>query len=112
MKIQELFTRKDIESYGFIYESDITKCKTGKTRIHYNGSYIDETGNLIHSESPVESGYFTEKQFKDEVASEMFYKYINSIFVIIPDSISCEHVHNKVMFTGHTPKSVKTEEAE
>ena len=32
----ELFTKEEIEKCGFIYEPDITKCKTGKTRKRKN----------------------------------------------------------------------------
>jgi len=104
----ELFTKEEIEAYGFIYEPDITKCKMGKTRFHYNGSHIDKTGNVIHSPSVIELGQTTEKQLKEDVAFSIYYKYIHSIFVNIPETIIFDHVHNKVMYLGHTSKPLIT----
>jgi|ERR1035437_1875232 hypothetical protein len=110
MKIQ-LFTKEEIEKCGFIYEADISKCKTCKTKIHYNGSSIDKKGNVINSPSVIDTGCMTEKQLKEEVVFGIPYKYVNSIFVIFPDTIPYfGHSHNKVMVSGHTRKPDPTDE--
>jgi len=37
-----LFTKEDIEKYGFIYEPDSSKCKTTKTGPHYKCNYYKD----------------------------------------------------------------------
>ena len=38
----DLFTKEEIEKYGFIYEPDVTKCKTTKTGLHYKCNYYKD----------------------------------------------------------------------
>ncbi len=38
----DLFTKEEIEKYGFIYEPDVAKCKTAKTGPHYKCNYYKD----------------------------------------------------------------------
>ena len=50
--MKSLFTKEEIEKYGFIYEPDATKCKTTKTGPHYKCNYYKD-GKFTHPEDPV-----------------------------------------------------------
>lgn len=104
MKRIELFTKEEIESYGFIYEPDATKCKSGRIHTMYSTTGKDKEGIVQQSKTIFECR--PEKEVKDEIAFLIHYKHINSIYVLIPDELPCyDHVHNRVWFSGHTVKT-------
>jgi hypothetical protein len=108
MKRIELFTKEEIESYGFIYEPDDTKCKSGRVHTMYSTTFKDKDGSIQQSNTIFD--LTPEKQVKDEIAFLIHYKHINSIYVLIPDELPLyDHVHNRVWFSGHTPKTTSTE---
>jgi hypothetical protein len=75
--MKQLFTRQDIEKFGFIYEPDASKCKTIRIKSWPNES-------------------------KQEIARNIYTKYVNSVFVnesIQP--ITGGHWDTKVMIKGH-----------
>jgi hypothetical protein len=41
MKIVELITKEEFEKFGFVYEPDLSKCKSRKLR-HYIPQVIDD----------------------------------------------------------------------
>lgn len=79
MNIKQLWTRKDIENYGFTYEPDISKCKTFKLV----GGYIDEND-------------------KKNIAKKIFVKCVHSVFIYTDQPfIPPTHYDHRVMVKGH-----------
>lgn len=110
MKKIELFTKEEIESYGFIYEPDINKCKTGRIKSQYSTSTF-QFNKLTHSKTVFE--LVPEKEAKEEIVFQIPYTHIHSIHVNIPEEekdILFGHVHNKIWYTGHTRKPDPTDE--
>lgn len=113
MKRIEIFTPEEIEKYGFIYEPDASKCKTGKISVIYSNSGKDEkTGLITHYPNIFESSGLSEKYIKDEISFHIFFTHIHSIFSIEYDDFSFGHAHNRVMFTGHTKRDKEPTEEE
>ena len=57
----ELFTKEEIEKYGFIYEPDVTKCKSLKLK-----SYIPKPEMI-------------DEAYKVEVAKEIPFKHVHRV---------------------------------
>jgi hypothetical protein len=97
----ELFTKEDIEKYGFIYEPDVTKCKSAKTGPHYKCNYYKE-GKFTNTEQPILTDEWKIGTVKLIKAKMPTYKYIHSIGVpdVMPMSgmgVMCQFV----MIQGH-----------
>jgi hypothetical protein len=106
----EIFTIEEIEKYGFVYEPDKSKCKTGKIGTIYCDTGKNKDGTIHHSPSIFEWSGLTEKEIKEEIAFHIWYKNINSIFVKLYNYCPFSHAHNRVMFSGHTVKPKPTDE--
>jgi len=81
--VKQLWTRKDIENYGFVYEPDVSKCKTLKLRLYV----------------PVEIDDF----FKQEIAKQIPYKYVHQVWET-PNPYEGDPnflADPKVLVTGH-----------
>lgn len=116
MKCVQLFTKDEIEKYGFIYEPDESKCKTGKCGTVYTTYYrIRGSASFkVYPPSFENNLGFTRDDFQQDVANRLYYKYVNSIFAHIPEDAECNngvdeselsdfHAHVRVSFKGHTP---------
>ena len=86
MNIVELLTKEEIESYGFIYEPDATKCKSRKLHLY------------------VPSNEMINDDYKLEIAKQITFKYVNRVYKAPnpyegdPDFLS----DPKVIVSGHT----------
>lgn len=81
--VKEIFTKRDIENFGFTYEPDSSKCQTRKLRL-YVPSKID---------------YF----FKQEIAKQIPYKYVHKVWET-PNSHEGDLnflADSKILVTGH-----------
>ena len=97
----ELLTKEEIEKYGFVYEPDVTKCKTGKLGIHYKCNYYKD-GKFTNTEQPEITDEWKIGALKVIKMRMPAYKYIHSVFV--PDvkpmsgaGVMCQFV----MMKGH-----------
>lgn len=98
----ELFTKEEIEKYGFIYEPDETKCKTTKTGPHYCCNYYKD-GKLTNPERPVLTEEWKARAAETIKARMPQWTYLHSVFV--PDmpltgggnSVMCQFT----MIRGH-----------
>lgn len=78
--IKQLFTKEDIQKYGFIYEPDTSKCKLRKLRFPSCETEED----------------------KAEISKEIFFKYVNSVFIdTYQPLIPPDHYDYRVMVRGH-----------
>ena len=99
----ELFTKEEIEKYGFIYEPDITKCKTRTTGPHYKCNYYKD-GKFTHPEQPILTDEWKIGASEVIKMRTPSWKYINTIFVpdVSPMSSRGEGVMCQfVMIRGH-----------
>jgi hypothetical protein len=97
----ELFTKEEIEKYGFIYEPDVTKCKTTKTGPHYKCNYY-KNGEFTHPEQPVLTDEW--KSGSAEVIKMRMpqWTHLHSVFVPDVSPMSGEGVMCQfVMIRGH-----------
>lgn len=97
----ELFTKEEIEKYGFIYEPDVTKCKTRKTGPHYKCNYY-KNGEFTHPEQPVLTDEW--KSGSAEVIKMRMPQWMHLHSVFVPDvfpmsgeGVMCQFV----MIKGH-----------
>ena len=97
----ELFTKEEIEKYGFIYEPDVIKCKTTKTGPHYKCNYYKD-GKFTNTEQPVLTD-----EWKTGVAEVIKmrmpdWKHLHSVFVADVSPMSGQGVMCQfVMIKGH-----------
>ena len=68
--MKELFTKEEIEKYGFIYEPDVTKCKTTKTGPHYKCNYYKDD-DLQFREVVTMAFFYGYSQALEEVANQL-----------------------------------------
>lgn len=112
MKRLELFTKEDIESYGFIYEADDSKCKTRSAKVMYGTFYVKD--GIVDYGGPGAGEYdlMMDKANRDLVAICIGHKYIHSVFVDVFTQEDQEplnswnknyHGHMRVGYCGHTP---------
>jgi len=100
--MNELFTKEDIEKYGFVYEPDESKCKITKTGPHYDCNYYKDgqfTGKIDHEiDDEWKSG--TAEVVKARMPN---WKYIHSVFVPDISPLSGKGVLCRwVMIKGHS----------
>lgn len=108
----ELFTKEDIESYGFIYEIDDSKCRMSSAKVIYGTFYVKD-GIVDYGGSGVgEYDFMMDKATRDLAASCIGCKHIHSIFVDIFTQADQEllnnwnknyHGHMRVAYRGHSP---------
>ncbi len=83
-----ILTKEEIEKYGFIYEPDITKCKSRKLRLYVpKQELIDE-------------------EYKKEVANQIPYQYVHQV-IETPNPYEGDPnflADPKVLVKGHTQK--------
>lgn len=79
--VKQLWTKKDIEDFGFIYEPNAQKCKTFKLAGGYNNEYD-----------------------KSNIAKKIYVKYVHSVFINTdqPSDFPQSHYDHRVMVKGHT----------
>lgn len=78
--VKQLWTRRDIESYGFIYEPDPSKCVTYKVAV---GAYNENDKKMI--------------------AQKIWIKYVHSVFIHTEQPFTPPtHYDHRVMVRGHT----------
>jgi hypothetical protein len=97
----ELFTKEDIEKYGFIYEPDTTKCKTAKTGPHYKCNYYTD-GVFTDTTVPVLTDEW--KTLTAELIKVRMPRFTHLYSVFVPDvspmsgqGVMCQFV----MVRGH-----------
>jgi len=79
-KRKQLFTKSDIERFGFKYEPDPSKCKTRKLRF-----MVCET-----------------EEDKSEIAKDILWKYVHSVFIDTYQPFTLPtHYDHRVMIMGH-----------
>ena len=86
MKKIEIFTKEDIEKYGFIYEPDITKCQSLKLKL-----CVPESGTM-------------DEDYKTEVANQIPYQYVHQV-IESPNPYEGDPnflADSKVIVVGHT----------
>ena len=98
----ELFTQEEIIKYGFIYEPDVTKCKTSRSGLHYKCNYYKD-GVFTDPEQPV-----LDEEWKSGTAEVIRARmpnltHLHSVFVfdVIPrdgNGVMCQFV----MVKGHS----------
>jgi len=97
----ELFTKEEIEKYGFIYEPDETKCKTAKTGPHYKCNYYKD-GVFTDTAGPVLTDEWKELVVEHIKSRIPQWTYFHSIFVPDVSPMSGEGVRCQfVMVRGH-----------
>ena len=99
--MKQLFTKEEIEKYGFIYEPDATKCKTARPGPHYKCNYYKD-GKFTNPEEPVLTDEW-KAGATDVIKMRMpAYKYIHEIGVAEVSPMSGEGVMCQfVMIRGH-----------
>lgn len=99
--MKELFTKEEIEKYGFIYEPDEKKCKTTKTGPHYKCNYYKD-GVFLHPEDPVLTDEWKANTAEIIKKRMVPWTHLNSIFVPEVSPSSGEGVWCQfVMIRGH-----------
>lgn len=101
MKTIQIFTKEDIEKFGFVYEPDETKCKIRKIAPLYS-SFDTENGIVVRSGAVVSNEGFVEEDFKQEIiywGQETNFKYINSIYGMVAEV--GESVDTDIKSNGH-----------
>ncbi len=106
MKRVHLFTKEDIERFGFIYEPDVTKCQTGHIKVFYAG-FCQRNGKIFPDmkEWGPEFWKGSEEEYKNQIAEFIYLKYLNDVFVVEPEVIEgMDNFHGDawVMISGHT----------
>lgn len=87
MNMKTLLTREEFEKHGFIYEPDVTKCKTRKLKLYVPAE------EMINDE------------YRMEIVNQLPYQYIHEVietpnpYAGNPD-YCCDP---KVLVRGHTP---------
>ena len=81
--MKELFTKEEIEKYGFIYEPDSRKCKLSQTGPHYDCTYV-ENGKIVgKNEHEIDDEWKSNAMEIIKYRSKGYgWRYINSIFVL------------------------------
>jgi len=83
--MEELFSREDIEKFGFLYESDSTKCRMYNTSLHFDCNYYKD-GKWTNQTSPEitdEWKQYASDWIKQRMAGfGIQWKYLNSVFVM------------------------------
>ena len=108
-----IYTKEDIERFGFIYEPDETKCKTGKIKVFYGG-FHQKDGKITPQPFRREwDQVCPEEDYKKFIVDAIYLKYINDVFVVDPEPIpGMDNFHGDVwvMISGHTRIKSKGEE--
>lgn len=97
----KILTKEEIEKFGFIYETDVTKCKTAKTGPHFDCNYYMDGIWTHQSQSELTEEYKVNvvENIKLHYPS---WKYINSVFVPnIEPRLGRGVMCRFVMITGH-----------
>ena len=106
----ELFTKEEIEKYGFIYEPDVTKCKTMKTGLHYKCNYYKD-GVFTDPTPPVLTDEWKEGTAEVIKVRRPQFTHLNSVFVPDVSPMSGEGVMCQfVMVEGRGNKITDNEE--
>ena len=80
--MEELFSREDIEKFGFLYESDSTKCKMLNVGIHYDCNYYKD-GKWTRQTTPeVNDEWRTQAAEVIRARVNPYWKYLHSVFVM------------------------------
>jgi hypothetical protein len=101
--MDELFSKEDIEKFGFIYEPDETKCKSWNSGLHFDCNYY-KYGDWTSRNSPELTDEWKQHAIdwiKERTkSSKLEWKHINSIWVpsISPmqgEGVMCRRVYVK-----------------
>lgn len=97
----ELFTKEEIEKYGFIYEPDASKCKTTKTGPHYKCNYYKD-GVFTDTTVPVLTDEWKAMTAEVIKARMPRWTHLHSVFVPEVSPMSGQGVMCQfVMIKGH-----------
>ena len=111
MRRLELFTKEDIESYGFIYEPDNSKCRAGSAKVMHSTFYVKDGVVDYGGPGAGEHDLMMDKENRDLAAACIGHKYIHSVFVDVFTQEDQEplndwnknyHGHMRVGYRGHT----------
>lgn len=75
-----LLSKEDIESAGFFYEPDETKCKCTKIRMHYDCNYY-ESGSWTGRTTPEITPEWKEACKKALLVDSYYFSHIHDVFV-------------------------------
>jgi len=80
--MEQLFSKEDIEKFGFLYESDSTKCKMHNIGIHYDCNYYKD-GKWTNQTTPAINDEWRKSASEIiRVRMNPTWKYIHSVFVL------------------------------
>lgn len=99
--MEELFTKEEIEKFGFIYEPDISKCKTSKTGLHYKCNYYKD-GEFTDPSVPILTDEWKSMAAGVIRTRNPQFTHLHSVFVTDVSPMSGEGVLCQfVMVDGH-----------
>lgn len=87
--VKQLFSKSEIEGFGFKYEPNPSKCQTTKIKCYF------QTFNICKNKSSLTNG-----DYKACIAKSIPWKYVNSVF--IDDVQLREQPDGWVSIKGHT----------
>ncbi len=103
--MEELFSKEDIEKYGFLYEPDSSKCTSYNIGLHFDCNYYKD-GQWTNRTSPETNDEW--KSYASDYIKErmegynLHWKYIYSVFVPLISPLSGEGVMcRRVYIRGH-----------